>query len=56
MSIKYYSDQSVVDTPRKQEEEREKKLRKIPAEKGKEERQKRERIAMVNGKLAIVKK
>lgn len=56
MTIKYYADQSVVDTPRRKEETPERKQNKSLAQKSKQTTEKRERIAMVDGKLAIVSK
>ncbi len=58
MNIEYYAGQSIVDTPKKKEDADDKaKARSRKSEThAKEKAAKREKIAMVNGKLVVVSK
>ncbi len=56
MNIENYAGQSVLDEPRKKDTSTEKKGTKTPGDQKKAAPQKREKIAVVNGKLAVVPK
>lgn len=57
MTVKYYSDQSVVDTvPNRKGTTQDKKATKSPMRDAKSAGERKEHIAVVNGKLAVVNK
>jgi hypothetical protein len=56
MSIKYYAGQSIVDTPKKKDGTPEKVASRHGRHKEKVPSEKREKIAVVDGKLVIVQK